>query len=43
MFVPVAERVSMDYGPFKHLRAQGGVERVEGWFQEVLSSKLSKS
>ena len=35
-------RVSIDYGPTNHPRAQGAVERVGGWLQEVLS-ELSKS
>jgi len=35
-------RVSIDYGPSNHPRAQGAVERVGGWLQEVLS-ELCKS
>ena len=35
-------RVSIDYGPANHPRAQGAIERVGGWLQEVLS-ELCKS
>ena len=35
-------KVSIDYGPSNHPRAQGAVERVGGWLQEVLS-ELCKS
>eukprot|EP00752_Nemacystus_decipiens_P009968 g8890.t1 len=30
-------KVSLDYDPFSHRRAQGAVERMGGWLQETLS------
>ena len=35
-------KASVDYGPANHPRAQGAIERVRGWHQEVLS-ELCKS